>query len=192
MDTIIGQGHITANSVIIYSSLFSKIFGRKNIELSFSDKDAYPFGRFPIIRLNQEIQFKFYIGNYGSTHGSLLQMANDENRKTLGTDWIHNPQYQNFTAMFKIQSAGRIWINRKIIVMRDERPEPNIVNYAMVQLFNNGISDIMTYNLLYMDDNNRIHKCTMDDYIKGCADSFGYKTHENLPSSHQNTNEKMP
>ena len=184
MDRIIGKGRISANSVIIYSSSLSKLFGKKKIKLSFSDSDAFPFARFLVMGINKEIVSIFLLGQQGTTHGSLFQIANTRNQKTLGQFWSRDSKYLSLT---KILSSGRIWTNEKIIVMRDNRPSPNIVQYAVSQLRQQGISDIDSYKLLYEDNNNCIHECQVEDYIKGCANNFGYQTTEELPLQNVNS-----
>lgn len=185
MDRIIGKGRVTANSVIVYASSLYKLMRKKKVKLSFSDSDAYPFARFLIMGLNQEPYSIFLLGKQGTTHASLFQIANLRNQKVLGPDWSRDKRYQSLT---NILSSGRIWTNEKIIVMRDNRPSPNVVQYAISQLKQNGVSDIDSYRLLYEDNNNLIHQCSIDDYIRGCASEFGYQTAENLPSENSENN----
>lgn len=189
MDKIIGKGTSSANRVIVYSNLLNRVIGRKKYVLSFQDNDAFPFGRFPIMKLNGEVIYKFYLGNQGQTHSTLQQNANVENQKLLEDDWLRNPKYNAFSKQFKIQSAGRIWTNQKILVMRDLRPEPQVVKYAITQLQKSGISDIMSYNMLYGDNQGYIHQCTLEDYLNGSANSFGYQTSEDLPTYTYDSNE---
>lgn len=179
MDTIIGKGRISANSVIVYKSLLTKTIGKKYISLSFTDNDALPFGRFPIFNLNHEITYRFYIGKIGTTHGSLLQQANEDNQKILGTDWMHNSKYSKFVSEFSIKSAGRIWKDRKILVMRDILPSIDIVKYAISQLNIRGF-DVYSYNMLYNDPNGNVHICGVQDYINGCSSEYGYNTEEDF------------
>lgn len=179
MDNIIGIGRVTANSVVIYKSIFYKIIGRKLMTLSYIDDDAQPFGRFPIFNPDNEIIYKFYIGDFGDTHGTLLQFANIDNQRILGNDWMHNPQFADLVSNFKIQSAGQLWNNRHLIVMRDTLPTPEIVKYALTQLTLQGY-DISDYRLLYSDSNNKIHLCTILDYLSGSASKYGYKSSEDL------------
>ena len=173
MDEIIGKGKITANSVIVYSRILSRV----KIHLSFNDEDAIPFGSFPIYNLNGNVTYKFYMGKRGQTHGSLLQQANIDNQKLLGSDWMHNGKYANFVKEFRISCGGRIWTNKRVIAMRSYLPIPQMVEYANSMLNKHGINT-EDYKILYSDDNNRVHSCTINDYIGGCASEFGYKTKE--------------
>ncbi len=184
MDKIIGVGSIAANRVIVYSSIFTKWVGlqKRQYTLYFKDSDAIPFGRFPLLNLNGEMSYKFYVGENCSTHGSLLQQANEDNMKKLGSNWLHNPNFAEFAKQFKIQSAGRLWTCRKLLVMRDPLPSHEIVSYATSMLITHGV-DLTNYNLLYSDNDANIHKCTLEDYINGCAEPFGYKTTEIIPTS---------
>lgn len=185
MDKIIGKGRVTANSVIVYSSTLYKLMGKKKVKLSFSDSDAYPFARFLIMGMNQEEYSMFLLGKQGTTHMSLLQIANIRNQKVLGQDWTRDSKYSSMTQPL---SSGRIWTNEKIIVMRDNRPSPNVVQYAISQLKQHGISDIDSYKLLYEDNSNCIHECQLQDYISGCASEFGYQTTEEIPSENSHSN----
>lgn len=188
MDKIIGKGRISANSVVVFTSAISKFLGRKKLHLSFMDSDAYPFARFLIMGKNQEIVSKFFLGAQGTTHGGLFQRANVENQEILGPDWVRNPNYKHLS---RILSAGRIWTEKKIIVMRDARPEPCIVAWAANQLNRYGVTDIESYQLLYEDSTGNIHSCQIHDYLNGSADNYGYLTHEEMPSSAESaTNSK--
>lgn len=179
MDKIIGKGKISANSVIVYPSKLLRFFRRKKVTLSFTDKDAYPFARFLIIGVNQEVQSKFFLGKQGTTHGSLFQLANIENQKILGKDWIRDNQYKNLT---NILSAGRIWTSSQILVMRDPRPSHKIVKYVISQLCRQGINNIENYRMLYEDNQSYIHECNVKDYLDGCASQYGYQTNEEIPT----------
>lgn len=181
MDKIIGFGDIKANEVVVYSNRLTQTLGikKRDYSLSFDDGDAIPFGRFPVYRLNGEIRYKFYIGTAGMTHGSLLQKANEDNQKILGGDWMRNPKYNKISSDFKIQSAGRLWVGKNIIVMRDPMPTPNIVEYAVSELSRNGFP-CSQYSMLYSDDDHHVHLCLVSDYISGCASQYGYKTQEDL------------
>lgn len=190
MDKIIGRGKISANSVIVYSNLLNRAIGRKKYVLSFQDNDAFPFGRFPIMKLNGEVIYKFYVGNQGEAHIALQQIANIENQRTLGSNWFRNPKYSDFSKQFRIQSAGRIWVHQKIMVMRDSRPTPQIVKYVIFQLQSSGVIDIMSYKMLYEDNQGYIHQCTVEDYLKGSASSFGYQTSEDIPNNSEEENNK--
>ena len=185
MDRIIGKGRVTANSVIVYASSLYRLMGKKKVKLSFSDSDAFPFARFLIMGMNQEQYSIFLLGKQGTTHASLFQIANMKNQKMLGQNWVRDSRYSSMTQPF---SSGRIWTNEKIIVMRDNRPSPNIVQYAISQLRQHGIQDIESYKLLYEDNNNCIHECQIQDYISGCSSQFGYQTSEEVPSENPNSN----
>ena len=181
MDKVIGIGHITANSVIVFSSIITKLIKKELCHLSFKDNDAKPFGRFPIIKLNGEIQNKFYIGRNSETHGTLLQCANEDNQKVLGSDWLHNSKYKKLVDDFKIKSAGRVWTEKKIIVMRDTLPAPNIVQYVKYMLYMNGIN-IEDYDMLYGDQSGKIHQCSVNDYINSNIPIKSFVTTEDLPT----------
>ena len=171
MDRIIGKGTLSANSVIVYSSIFSRLLGLSRYRLSFSDPDAYPFGAFFVVENNMNVEHLFMVGKQGTTHRSLFQFINSKNQRFLGENWWHDRRNLTLTRMF---SSGRIWIQRKIIVMRDNRPDPKDVDYAMSQLTNRGIPNILSYVLLYEDDDACIHECEVIDYINGCADKYVY------------------
>ena len=154
MDKIIGKGRVVANSVVVYTSYLNKLIRKKAIKLSFTDFDAFPFARFLVMGMNHEQYSVFLLGKQGTTHASLFQIANKNNQKTLGQYWARDSKYNYLTQPL---SSGRIWTNKKIIVMRDNRPSPNIVKYVISLLEQYGILDIESYKLLYEDNNNCIH-----------------------------------
>lgn len=172
------KDNFSANRVVVYSSLLSKLFGRKKIALSFSDTDAFPFARFLIMGMNQEEYSIFLLGQQGTTHANLFQEANVRNQKLLGQYWFKDNKYKSLTG---ILSAGRIWTNEKTIVMRDNRPSTNTVQYAISQLKRHGITDIESYKLLFEDNRSCIHECQLQDYLNGCANEYGYTTREETP-----------
>lgn len=171
MDRKIGKGTLSANSVIVYSSIFSRLLGLSRYRLSFSDPDAYPFGAFFVVENNMNVEHLFVVGKQGTTHRSLFQIVNSKNQRYLGENWWQDRRYLSLARMF---SSGRIWTKKKIIVMRDNRFEPKDILYVVSQLTNRGIPDIYSYVLLYEDDYSCIHECEIIDYINGCADKYVY------------------
>lgn len=177
MDRIIGKGKITANRVVV----LSKILNRVKIRLSFNDEDAIPFGSFPIYNNMGNITNKFYLGKKGQTHCDLLQQANMDNQELLGSDWMYNSKYTNIVKGFGISCGGRIWTDKEFFVMRSCLPVPQMVEYVKSMLEEHEMN-LESYKMLYSDSDNRVHCCSINDYINGCASKFGYKTNEIVPN----------
>lgn len=161
MDRKIGIGRLSANKVVVYTSIFTRFLKRWKYNLSFSDTDAYPFGEFLILENHKDVKRNFILGTQGTTHSSLFQIANISNQRFLGKDWWKDRKNLYLTKMF---SSGRIWTKRKIIVMRDISPYPKDICYAAYQLAKCGIQDIYSYKLLY-EYNSRIYECEISNYV---------------------------
>ena len=163
----IGFGELTAKRSIIYNrnELQNILNGEKDISeikpeiyLNFDDEDAIPF-EYISLKLSQSEEYSdFFIGSNAQAHSSLINQAFKSSPlkiRNLPTDWRNNPHTKEIMNTMHFSYGGRIWHNKKLIVLKSYTDFASSVKIITLFLERNNI-DISSYYILKCEKNDSI------------------------------------
>lgn len=134
----LGFGELSSNRCIVYEKDFNQQDVKPLLCLSFEDSDAMPFEMLS----NSLWGEKFAIGNISESH---LSLTSRELKKFVSS----NSSLQNLMQTTVISLAGRVWINRKFLILKSKDDIQNLSVIAEHLAVHN--IDLTSFSVLLYD-----------------------------------------